>query len=145
MKLTGGATCSRTSRGRPWSPASSTPTAFEVGKLADFVVRSGDPVSIDPETLDDLKVVESNKEGLSVYTRPTDPGAAKKASLRYRPGAETDPFANMLVAAALSHDATLSGRLHPFALPVLRSALGPHDPNCVYDVLFESASQVATH
>ena len=121
-----------------------TKGSIEVGKLADFVVLSGDPLAIDPETLADLKVVETIKEGVAVYVRPTDPAAVKKASLQYRPGAESDPFANMLAGAALSRDATRSGRLHPFALPVLRAAaLGPHDPNCVYDVLFQSMSGVA--
>ncbi len=121
-----------------------TKGSIEVGKLGDFVVLSGDPLAIDPETLDELKVVETIKEGVTVYARPTDPAAVKKASLQYRPGAKSDPFANMLVGAALSRDATRSGRLHPFALPLLRAASqGPHDPNCVYDVLFRSVSQVA--
>ena len=39
----------------------------EVGKLADFVILSADPTAVDPETLDQIKVVETIKEGRSVY------------------------------------------------------------------------------
>jgi len=41
--------------------------SIEVGKLADFVVLSDNPMSVDPETLAALKVVETIKEGASIY------------------------------------------------------------------------------
>lgn len=41
--------------------------SIEVGKLADFVILSADPTAVDPETLDQIKVVETIKEGRSVY------------------------------------------------------------------------------
>ena len=41
--------------------------SIEVGKLADFVILSADPTAVDPETLDQLKVTETIKEGQSVY------------------------------------------------------------------------------
>jgi predicted amidohydrolase YtcJ len=41
--------------------------SIEVGKLADFVILSDDPTAVDPETLADLKVTETVKEGVSVY------------------------------------------------------------------------------
>ncbi|MGI9366656.1 MAG: amidohydrolase, partial [Rhizobiaceae bacterium] len=44
--------------------------SIEVGKLADFVVLSDDPTGIDPETLDTLKVLETVKEGNTVYSLP---------------------------------------------------------------------------
>ena len=37
------------------------------GKLADFVILSDDPTAIDPETLDTLKVMETIKEGETVF------------------------------------------------------------------------------
>ncbi|MCA3312847.1 MAG: amidohydrolase [Roseomonas sp.] len=40
---------------------------IEVGKLADFVVLSDNPLSVDPEALAALKVVETIKEGASIY------------------------------------------------------------------------------
>jgi len=41
--------------------------SIEAGKLADFVVLSKDPTAVDPETLDQLKVLETIKEGRTVF------------------------------------------------------------------------------
>ncbi len=41
--------------------------SIEVGKLADFVRLSDDPTAVDPETLDTLEVVETIKEGETIY------------------------------------------------------------------------------
>ena len=41
--------------------------SIEVGKLADFVVLSDNPMSVAPEALAALKVVETIKEGASIY------------------------------------------------------------------------------
>jgi hypothetical protein len=41
--------------------------SIEVGKLADFVVLSANPMTSDPERLAELRVVETIKEGTSVY------------------------------------------------------------------------------
>lgn len=43
--------------------------SLEVGKLADFVVLSADPTAVDPETIDQIKVVETIKEGRTIYRR----------------------------------------------------------------------------
>lgn len=45
--------------------------SIEVGKVADFVVLSADPLKVDPGTLDRLKVLETIKEGTTVYTAVT--------------------------------------------------------------------------
>ncbi|MEM1074217.1 MAG: amidohydrolase [Pseudomonadota bacterium] len=44
--------------------------SLKVGKLADFVVLSEDPTAVDPETLDQLKVLQTIKEGRVIYQRP---------------------------------------------------------------------------
>ena len=44
-----------------------TKGSIEVGKLADFVILSKDPTAVDPDTLDELKVTETIKEGASVF------------------------------------------------------------------------------
>ena len=44
-----------------------TKGSIEVGKLADFVVLSDNPISVAPEALAALKVVETIKEGASIH------------------------------------------------------------------------------
>jgi hypothetical protein len=41
--------------------------SIEPGKLADFVILSADPTSVDPETLSELKVLATIKEDEMVY------------------------------------------------------------------------------
>ncbi|ADE54371.1 amidohydrolase [Coraliomargarita akajimensis] len=41
--------------------------SIEVGKLADFVILDQDPTAINPEDLDQIKVLQTIKEGVSVY------------------------------------------------------------------------------
>ena len=43
--------------------------SIEVGKLADFVVVSENPLTIDPDKIMDLKVLETIKEGKTIYFR----------------------------------------------------------------------------
>lgn len=43
--------------------------SIKAGKLADFVVLSADPVAIDPKLINTIKVVETIKDGRSVWTR----------------------------------------------------------------------------
>ena len=45
--------------------------SIEVGKLADFVVLSDNPLTVKPETLIDLKVLETIKEGTAIYRDET--------------------------------------------------------------------------
>ncbi|MEQ5787605.1 amidohydrolase [Erythrobacter sp. NFXS35] len=43
--------------------------SLEIGKLADFVVLSDDPTAVDSENIDQIKVVETIKEGRTIYRR----------------------------------------------------------------------------
>ena len=49
---------------------------IEVGKLADFVILSENPLTIPPEKLADVKVVETIKEGVTIYQRPMEGSVA---------------------------------------------------------------------
>jgi predicted amidohydrolase YtcJ len=44
-----------------------TKGSIETGKLADLIILDKDPTAIDPETLDTIKVVQTIKEGVTVY------------------------------------------------------------------------------
>ena len=43
--------------------------SIKVGKLGDFVVLDKNPLKVDPMTLKDIKVVETIKEGKSIYKK----------------------------------------------------------------------------
>jgi hypothetical protein len=45
---------------------------IEVGKLADFVILSDNPMKVPEDQLDDLKVLETIKEGKSIYRRSNE-------------------------------------------------------------------------
>jgi hypothetical protein len=98
--------------------------SLEVGKLADFVILSGDPTAVDPETLADLKVLETIKEGTSIYQ-----AEVRKGRLQYGPGRDAaEPFARFLRTLALNRDTGGRARmgLSPSAL-----ARAPHSRACV--------------
>jgi predicted amidohydrolase YtcJ len=47
--------------------------SLEVGKLADLVVLSDNPLAVDPSALDKLKVMATYKEGVPVYVADPAP------------------------------------------------------------------------
>ena len=49
--------------------------SIEVGKLADFVLLSSDPTAVDPETLADIRILETIKEDEVIYRAATDGNA----------------------------------------------------------------------
>ena len=63
-----------------------TKGSIEVGKLADLVVLDKDPTAVDPEKLDSIKVVQTIKEGVTVF----DLGDAKASGAGIQPGGRSE-------------------------------------------------------
>lgn len=76
--------------------------SVEVGKLADLVILDQDPTAVDPETLDSIRVVETLKEGTTVY-------AMAKGEERQKTGRlDVDPRHGEVVSRFLAAVATTS-------------------------------------
>ena len=74
--------------------------SLEVGKLADFAVLDGNPLTVDPMKIADIKVIETIKEGKTVYRLAHAGG--KTASDR-----TSESFTTML--HAMAHPAPTAG------------------------------------
>lgn len=82
--------------------------SIEPGKLADFVILSADPTAVDPETLDQLEVLETIKEGVTVFRLSNE--GEPRAALAVRPeGGRENAFGRFIVAAAHARDGAARG------------------------------------
>ena len=60
-----------------------TKGTLEVGKLADLVILDKDPLKVEPMAIKDIKVVETIKEGVTIYPAPAG-GPRRRRSPRRR-------------------------------------------------------------
>jgi len=100
------------------------------GKLADLVILSDDPTAVDPESLDDLVVVETIKEGETIYA--ADVIETRRHYTPRRDG--SDPYADFMRAFALSRDMQAAGQrggMGPGRFPARLFASAPHSSACV--------------
>jgi predicted amidohydrolase YtcJ len=122
--------------------------SLKVGKLADLVILSKDPTAVDPETLDTLQVLETIKEGESIFV--LDAAERRKAELMSRPSpAGENAFENFLIATAVQRDfANLPEevRLRPMMQRALQEArtATPHDKACVLRAMDDLMQAMAT-
>ena len=83
-----------------------TKGSIEVGKLADFVILDKNPLKVDPETLDQIKVTETIKEGVTIFTltaeRDANVGARERSSVA---------FANLLQGISRSNSQPVRNRI----------------------------------
>jgi hypothetical protein len=118
--------------------------SIEVGKLADLVILSGDPTAIDPETIDQLKVVETIKEGETIFALTDE--MKRQGELMLKPdGRGRYAFADLLRRAAIESEFQRlpANQQTPFARTVLSAGL--HDPACLGPVMAEwVAASIAT-
>lgn len=106
-----------------------TKGSIEVGKLADFAILSRDPTQGEPTTIASIKVVETIKEGATIFA--LNAVEQKKAALMMRPGGGGESFSRFLAKAAAHHEfAQLPKAMQdPIWLRALSAA--PHDKACV--------------
>ena len=103
-----------------------TKGSIETGKLADLVILSNDPTAVDPETLDQLKVVETIKEGQSIYTATEK--EMKKAELTW-PGGRHTAFEEFFRAAYV--DLRLAKLPAAYRTPEVRAKLEAEFDDCM--------------
>lgn len=117
--------------------------SIEVGKLADFVILTEDPTAIDPETIDQIKVAETIKEGETIYA--ATPEQLKKASLSLPANAKSDPFGNFMRAQASNREFLMLPTKRQTPFNRLIAARAPHDAFCLGPVMaaFSDAMLVA--
>ena len=98
--------------------------SLETGKLADLVVLSADPLTVAPDDLAAIKVVETIKEGATIFDATADRGA-----LHYVPGPDgSDPYSETLRLVAVAMD-NRGGAGRFAGMGALRE--GPHAAACV--------------
>jgi hypothetical protein len=107
-----------------------TKGSIEVGKLADFVILSKDPTEVDPETLDQLKVIETIKEGVTVF--------ALTEAERRNGSAMTEPAS----AQGLAFARALSAMAEPFESPS-EHGHGPEGQACACALFSQLAAAMA--
>jgi predicted amidohydrolase YtcJ len=113
--------------------------SIAAGKVADFVILTGDPTAVDPEALDQLKVAETIKSGRSVYA--ATPAQLKRTHLMDPAGADTRPFTNFLRAVATDRELRM---LPEGKRERMRAAMtdARHDTICLSPVLLGLTSSM---
>ena len=116
--------------------------SIEPGKLADLVVLSGDPTAVDPETLDQLRVVETIKEGVKIFSLEEKALEQTGLASRSTSARAGEVFSRFLQAAATHRDfLSLPQSLQtPMTLKLLGKS--PHHKACVVSVMSDIVTAV---
>jgi hypothetical protein len=104
-----------------------TKGSIETGKLADFVILDKDPTAIDPETIDQIKVLETIKEGVTVFNSAT----MTKAGVNIRSG----DAGGLAFTRAMATTASYLGHDHDHR--------GPQGGDCLCGAMTQLAAIIA--
>lgn len=118
--------------------------SIEVGKLADLVILSDDPTAVNPETLAQLQVTETIKEGQTIFR--LTPAEQRRGELMVPDSGGEGPFQRFINTASVYRD--LARAPNPFMRGDRNLAramtLAPHDRGCVHQFLYELLSEMAS-
>jgi predicted amidohydrolase YtcJ len=78
-----------------------TKGSIETGKLADLIILDKDPTAVDPETIETIKLVETIKEGVTVFKLSDI--KTKAAATGTQPGYHSELAFTRMVDAAFGH------------------------------------------
>jgi hypothetical protein len=110
--------------------------SIEVGKLADLVILSADPTEVTPETIHQIKVTETIKEGQTIFALTQQ--QQKRGDLML-PRDGDNPLQRFLNTASTYRDISREPqpllRMNPNLVKALASA--PHDASCISRLLDE--------
>jgi predicted amidohydrolase YtcJ len=116
-----------------------TKGSIEVGKLADFVILDKDPTAVDPETIDQIKVLETIKEGKTIFVMKDSDD--RNASHDNQTSDRADQaFTNVLMAMSGANASSRRIRLAPTDTKSLSS---PGCSSCACGTLSRLADAVA--
>ncbi|MCP4889373.1 MAG: amidohydrolase [Planctomycetaceae bacterium] len=108
-----------------------TKGSIEVGKLADFVILDQDPTRIDRDQLDQIQILETIKEGVTVFALKNR-SQAKTHQLHQQRDRASGAFTNTLMAISGVRATLTRGRFEPSNLS---SAMGPACASCACGTL----------
>jgi predicted amidohydrolase YtcJ len=121
-----------------------TKGSIEVGKLADLVILSSDPTTVDPETLDQLKVLETVKEGETIFALSDE--KQKQGDLMLKPSTQGDyAFANFLRFSAAEREFNLLPKNQQTRFARTAIAAGVHDAGCYGPIMAELMAATASY
>jgi hypothetical protein len=117
--------------------------SIEVGKLADLVILSADPTAVKPETLAQIKVAETIKEGRTIFRLTAE--QQRRGDMMPRGGGADDPFQRFINTAAVYRDMTRTPNPFTRGNPNLVKAMAaaPHDPGCLSRFMDELVASMA--
>ena len=117
--------------------------SIETGKLADLVILSADPTAVNPETIDQINVVETIKEGQTIFA--LTPEQQRRGDLMMPRDDRDNPFQRFINTASAYRDVERSGSPFAKSNPRLYKSLAtaPHDHACVSRLLDDIIAGVA--